>query len=69
MDYVTGQHIATIPAGHSSGVITIEIEDDDVIEVSETFNLTIDQSLLPNGVVLGSQPTLAIVTILDDDSE
>ena len=47
----------------------IPINDDGILEGSETFMLTIDpNSLPPTGVTVGS-PDQAIVTIVDDDGK
>jgi len=41
---------------------------DDLLEGNETFNVTIDESTLPDGVVL-ADPYEITVTILDSDSK
>ena len=42
------------------------INDDDILEVNETFNLTIDKPLLYIHVVVGNPAT---VTIVDNDGK
>ena len=44
----------------------VPINSDTILESSEEFTLTIDQSSLPSGVTRGS-PGLATVTIVDND--
>ena len=46
----------------------VTINDDDITENNETFNLVIDDSTLPDDVTLGDYDT-AIVTIINDDGK
>ena len=65
-DYHSGPHTVTILAGVNDVTFSVTITDDDIREMSETFNLIIDPSSLPNGVTSSNNAT---VTILDQDGE
>jgi len=67
-DYNSEPYTVTIPAGDNMRDFTfsVTIIDDDIREMSETFNLIIDPSSLPNGVTSSNNAT---VTILDHDGE
>ena len=61
-------YTVTFSAGINSSQLNIVITDDNILEDDETFNLTIDQSSLPDGVVV-VDPSQVTVTIVDDDGE
>ena len=61
-------YTVTFSAGVNSSRLNILITDDNILEDDETFNLTINQSALPDGVVVGD-PREVTVTIVDDDGE
>ena len=65
-DYIVGPYNVTIGAGEDDVTFSVSITDDNIREQIETFNLTIDESSLPNGVTSRDRAT---VTILDDDSK
>ena len=65
-DFTSGPYAVTIPAGDNYVTFSVPITDDDIREMSETFNLIIDPSSLPNGVTSSNNAT---VTILDQDGE
>jgi len=65
-DYDSGPYSVTFTAGQTSASFDIPINDDNIFEASELFNLTIDPSSLPSTVTLSSSATLT-ATILDDD--
>ena len=67
-DYTAGPYTVTIPAGQNDVTFSVSITDDNIREQSETFNLIIDESLLPSGVT-SSDPNRVTVTIMDDDSK
>ena len=67
-DYNAGSYTVTIGAGEYGVTFSISINDDNIHEDSEIFNLTIDESSLPNGVTSGV-PNITTVTILDNDSK
>ena len=66
VDYDSGPYTITFFAGQSTTLFEISINDDNIFEASETFSITIDQSSLPNRVILASSTPLT-TTILDDD--
>ena len=61
-------YTVTFSAGVNSSQLNILITDDNILEDNETFNLTINQSSLPDGVVVGDRSQVT-VTIVDDDGE
>ena len=65
MDYTSGPHSITFPAGVMSVPFNIPINDDNIFEGNENFTLTINPSL-PTGVMV-SNPDQARVTIVDND--
>ena len=65
-DYNAGPYTVTIGAGKSDVTFNILIIDDNIREQIETFNLTIEESSLPNGVTSRNNAT---VSIMDDDSK
>jgi len=65
-DFASGPYTVTIPAGDNDVTFSVATTDDDIREMSETFNLIIDPSSLPNGVTGSNDAT---VTILDQDGE
>ena len=67
MDYHSGPYTVTFPAGITSIPFSIPINDDSILEYSENFMLTINESL-PRDVTVGNASE-ATVTIIDDDSK
>ena len=68
-DYTgSGPFYITFPAGDDHVMFIISITNDDVVEDTETFTLSINPSSLPSGVTV-DDPSQATVTIIDDDSE
>ena len=67
-DYGSGPYFVTFSSGSTSRSIYIGITDDNVVESTESFILTIDTNSLPTGISLGSRPQSA-VTISDDDGK
>ena len=49
-------------------LFNVSINNDNILESNETFNLIIDQSSLPNSVTVGD-PGQTTVTILANDGE
>jgi len=67
-DYESGPFDVMIAPGITSVSLNISIFDNNIFEANETFNLTINQSTLPDRVYL--QPgCMLTVTIVDDDGE
>ena len=46
----------------------VPINDDNILESDERFNLTIEQSSLPNRITV-TDPDQTVVTIIDNESE
>ena len=66
MDYDSGPYTVTFPAGQTTATFNVPITDDNILEGDENFMLTINGTLLPNGITRG-MPGEATVTIVDDD--
>ena len=66
MDYDSGPYTVTFPAGQTTVIFNIPINDDNILEGNENFILTINASSLSNGVTRGG-PYQATVTIVDND--
>ena len=67
-DYSSGPYHIFFPAGMTEAVFNISMNDDDILEEIETFNIIINPSSLPNNVKIGAVDE-AVVTILDNDGE
>ena len=61
-------HLVIFPAGTTCASFEIPINDDELSEHNETFNVAIVSMSLPFGVILGDERE-AEVTITDNDSE
>ena len=66
VDYDSGPHTITFPAGVTRVSFEVPITNDIILEKDEEFDLIINSSSLPIGVS-DSHPSLATVTIVDDD--
>ena len=66
MDYDSGPYTVTFPAGQTTVIFNILINDDNILEGNENFILTINASSLSNGVTRDG-PYQATVTIVDND--
>ena len=66
VDYDSGIYTVTIPAGETRVPFNVTINDDDILENNEDFDLTIIRATLPDSVTRGD-PFRARVTIVDDD--
>ena len=67
-DYESGPYTVTIPAKATTAQFNVTINDDDILEGNETFNLTIMASSLPSRIDIGN-PAQATVTIVDNDGK
>ena len=59
-----------IPAGNYSVVFDISIIDDNILEMNETFELSIESTSLPSKVFpsrTSRDPSMTTVYIIDDD--
>ena len=66
VDYDSGPFDIRFPAGETLAIFNVSINDDDIVEGNENFNISIDPFLLPNGVSVGD-PSQTTVIIVDDD--
>ena len=67
LDFVELNEIITFPAEAAQDIVQLEIVDNDVVELTEGFSISL--SLPDNeGVVLGADDS-TFVTIYDDDSK
>ena len=65
IDYGSGPYTVMFPATVTKASFNILISNDDIVEQNETFSLIITP---PSGII-AVDPTTAVVTIVDDDSE
>ena len=68
IDYDSGLYTVTIPAGQTSSIFSVTLNDDNILEVNENFSLLINEHSLPPRVILGN-PDQATVTIDDNDGK
>ena len=68
VDYDSGPYDVTFPAGETSVMFGIPINDDAILEDDEDFTITIRSGSLPNRVTRGG-PNQATVTIVDDEGK
>ena len=66
MDYGFGPYTVQFNAGVTSVPFNISVNNDDISEDDETFNVTVDPFSLPKRVTVGDYGQ-SIITILDDD--
>ena len=65
-DYNPGPFMVNFDAGQTSTSFNVTIIDNNQLESSEIFSLTINSFSLPHNIHI-SNPDQVIVTILDDD--
>ena len=68
VDYSFVQQTPRIPANSKGVVLSISIKDDDLFEANEMFNLAINHSSLPSGVVAGRMSPVTVI-IIDNECE
>jgi len=68
VDYGSVPCIITFPNGTTTISLDVPINDDDIYEDDEDFQLTINQNTLPNGITIGDTGS-ATVTIEDNEGE
>ena len=68
MDFYFGSHIIYFDAGMTIVQFNVSINDDNIFEGNETFNLSINSSTLPSKIIVGS-PGQTTVTIVDNDGK
>ena len=68
VDYAFSEDFLTIVPGSTSINVIVVIMDDDVVESTENFTLTIDENVLPAGVAVGEHGVIEIC-INDNDGK
>ena len=68
IDYDSGPYTVQFNAGDTRVSFNVSVNDDNVLEGNETFNLKINASSLPNGVTV-DDPGQTTVTIVDNDGK
>jgi len=66
VDYKSGPYNVTVLARNTTGFLSIMLNDDELLESTEEFNLTIDLSSFPVGIFPGNHIE-ALVVIVDND--
>ena len=64
-DYGSGLYPVIFPTNTTTASLNISINNDNIVEMNETFSLTIT----PPNDIMTVDPDNAVVTIVDDDSE
>ena len=67
-DYTSGPYSVQFDAGEDRASFNVSINNDNILEGNEVFNLTVDASSLPGSVTVGDHGQ-ATVTIVDDDGK
>ena len=67
IDYDPGPYNVTIPAGATSVLFNVLVTTDSIVELDEEFELTIDDTSLPD-MVTTAEPTTTVI-IVDNDSK
>ena len=67
-DYTSGPYSVEFPIGITSVSFDVSINNDNILESNETFDLMINSSSAPDQVIIGS-PGQSEVTIVDNDSK
>ena len=70
VDYDSGPYTVIISAETNTAAFNVSINDDDMLEMNETFELSIETTSLPEKVFSGATsrfPSRTTVYILDDD--
>ena len=65
-DFNSGTITVKIEAGVTSTSVNITVQDDQVLEINEEFELIIVSDSLPDTLISGS-PNVALITIVDND--
>ena len=68
VDYDSGPYAVTFPAGVTSVPFDVPINNDNILESNEQFQLRIVPKSLPDRVTVSS-PSQTIVSIIDNDGE
>ena len=65
-DYDSGPYSISFHARETSVIFNVPINDDDLLEDDETFNLTINSSSLPSEVFINNLAQVTVI-IMDDE--
>ena len=68
VDYDSGPYAVQFDVGETNASFVVIIDNDDLKEDNETFNLNISTSSLPSSVTVGD-PSQTTVTIVNDDGK
>jgi len=68
VDYDSGPYTVRFPAGQTSVLFDIFINDDNILEENEIFSLTIDSGTLPDHIVVDTSHEVTVI-ILDNDGK
>ena len=68
VDYDSGPYTVTFTAGQTNVSFDVPVNDDEIFEDNESFQLSIIRRSLPDDVNRGN-PGRATLTIVDNDSE
>ena len=66
IDYDSGPYTVTFTAGQTNVPLNIPINNDNICERNENFNLTINSTSLPTDVTVGDTSSSTVV-IVDDE--
>ena len=66
VDYNSGPYSVTFPAGMTNVSFIIIINNDNILEDNEEFNVTIDNSSLSNNITTDSLSRATVIIINDD---
>ena len=66
VDYYSGPYNVTVLKGITTGLLSVTLIDDNLLEGIEEFNLTIELSSLPGGIFPGNHIE-TLVVIVDND--
>ena len=66
VDYNSGPYTVQFNAGVTRASFDVLVNNDNILEDSETFNFSVNANSLPNRVTIGDQGQTT-VTILDND--
>ena len=68
VDYNSGPYIVQFNVGVTSVPFNVSINNDDILEGNEIFNLNINKSSLPNSITIGDHGQ-STVTVVANDSK
>ena len=66
VDYNSGPYTVQFEAGVTSVSVSVSLNNDNILEGNETFNLNIDEPSLPNSVTIGDHGQCTITVVAND---